>query len=173
MGLHSKRAREKSIPEQHLTAPTGDRLALLHGLLDADGSIGKLGRIKFSSPSRQLCQDLLRLINSIGGRASYRRKQNVRFTAPRQATSKAARDAHRLLNVRLPETVGPFLTDGQRSRMQYGRAAGQWTVQDVTSVGSSPVMAIQVSAADGQWIGSGYTAFVSEVNEGASDGLAA
>ncbi len=115
----------------------------------------------------------MRLVHRVGGRASYRHKQNVRFTAPRQATSKAARDAQGLLHVRLPEIVEPFLTDNKRSRMQYGRAARHWTVQNVTPGRSSPMMTIQVSAADGQWIGSGYTAFVSEVNDGTSAGLAA
>ncbi len=123
LNLLGKRAWDKFIPEQYLTAPGGARLALLQELLDTDGTTDKLGRIECSSSSPQLCQDLLRLVHRVGGRASYRHKQNVRFTAPRQATSKAARDAHRLLNVRLPEIVEPFPTDSKRSRMQYGRAA--------------------------------------------------
>ncbi len=130
--LLGKRAWDK-FPEPYLAAPAASRLALLQGLLDTDGSIDKHGRIEFSSASRHLTQDTLQLINDPGGRASYRRKTGVHFTSPRQATRKAARDAHRLLNIRLPETVDPFRTEDKNNRMVVGRNARQWTIVDVTA----------------------------------------
>lgn len=60
----------KFIPEEYLFASAEQRWELLRGLLDTDGSVGKLGRyIEYTSVSEQLIKDVQQLVWSLGGQA--------------------------------------------------------------------------------------------------------
>jgi len=62
---------EKHIPYQYLIAPIKDRLELLAGLLDTDGSLrAKENRYNFSTCDRQLAEDVISLIRTFGWRTS-------------------------------------------------------------------------------------------------------
>ncbi|MCV7174924.1 LAGLIDADG family homing endonuclease [Mycolicibacterium sphagni] len=66
-------ASDKHIPEQYLTAGTEQRLALLQGLCDTDGSIDeKNGVVRFASSRRRLADQVLYLARSLGFRATLR-----------------------------------------------------------------------------------------------------
>jgi phage terminase large subunit-like protein/intein/homing endonuclease len=56
----------KHIPEQYLRASVKQRLALLQGLLDTDGSISPAGQVEFCSCRERLASDTLELIQSLG-----------------------------------------------------------------------------------------------------------
>lgn len=59
---------QKHIPEQYFWGSIEQRLELLRGLMDTDGTIDKIRNSKeFSSSSLQLFKDVKRLIESLGG----------------------------------------------------------------------------------------------------------
>lgn len=60
----------KHIPEEYFTASYEDRLELLRGLLDSDGSIGKNGRVEITQVRPDLMRDIQRLLSTLGIRAS-------------------------------------------------------------------------------------------------------
>ena len=61
----------KFIPKDYFYGSVEQRLALLQGLLDTDGTINKdRGTIKFSTVSKQLCQGVIDLVRSLGGIAT-------------------------------------------------------------------------------------------------------
>jgi hypothetical protein len=61
-------SRNKFLPTRCLFASVTDRLALLQGLLDGDGSISKSdNRISYSTVSEQLAYDVRALVESLGG----------------------------------------------------------------------------------------------------------
>lgn len=62
----------KHIPARYLRSSYEQRLALLQGLLDTDGSIADDGGIEFCVTHRRLAHDTLELIRSLGIRASIR-----------------------------------------------------------------------------------------------------
>lgn len=71
MGLKSH---EKFIPESYLYADIEQRLALLQGLMDTDGTVcnngSKYGRkITYSSTSKELAYGVIWLVESLGGKA--------------------------------------------------------------------------------------------------------
>lgn len=69
-GLMGKRSFEKFIPKEYLNGSHKQRLALVQGLLDTDGTVCKdKGTIAFSSSSKQLALDFQYLIRSLGGYA--------------------------------------------------------------------------------------------------------
>lgn len=60
----------KSIPEDYMNASFGQRMELLRGLMDTDGTChNKTGRCSFSSTRRDLAVQVLRLVRSLGIKA--------------------------------------------------------------------------------------------------------
>lgn len=66
----------KFIPQKYFMASIEQRLALLRGLMDTDGTVSKSGRISFTSSSHQLVDDLACLVRSLGGTASSIQKHS-------------------------------------------------------------------------------------------------
>ena len=63
------RGEYKFVPVHYFYGSVEQRLGLLQGLLDTDGTISPHGRIAFTSNSLQLCQDVASLVRSLGGTA--------------------------------------------------------------------------------------------------------
>lgn len=66
IGLMGKKSCDKFIPQQYLYGSIEQRVALLQGLLDTDGSISKNSVIEFSTSSPQLADDTQQLCESLG-----------------------------------------------------------------------------------------------------------
>lgn len=71
-GLLEKRSDEKFIPWDYLHSSVDDRLALLQGLCDTDGSVSRGEFIDYSTSSKQLADDIIYLVRSLGGRATMK-----------------------------------------------------------------------------------------------------
>lgn len=67
---------QKFIPHEYFLGSVEQRLALLRGLMDTDGTVSETGRLSFTSSSHQLCDDLACLVRSLGGTASLIRKHS-------------------------------------------------------------------------------------------------
>ena len=80
MGLQGKRAWEKFIPDDYLYGPEDVRREMLRGLLDTDGSVSKRGKVKFTTTSARLAEDVRFLIQSIGGLALTSVNQAPKYT---------------------------------------------------------------------------------------------
>ena len=71
MGLYGTTSINKFIPKMYLEeANEAQKLQLLAGLLDTDGTVGKTKNISYCSISEQLAKDVQYLIRSLGGKAS-------------------------------------------------------------------------------------------------------
>jgi hypothetical protein len=68
--LFAKYSYEKHIPNNFLHASTKQRLHLLQGLMDTDGTIDTQGTSSYSTTSHQLALDVQYLVRSLGGMAS-------------------------------------------------------------------------------------------------------
>lgn len=66
MGLNV-RGEQKFIPHEYFLSSIEQRLALLQGLMDTDGTVSKNGRLSFTSASHQLVDNLACLVRSLGG----------------------------------------------------------------------------------------------------------
>lgn len=64
------RGEQKFIPYEYFQGSIEQRLALLQGLMDTDGTVSEKGRCSFTSSSHQLVDDLACLVRSLGGTAS-------------------------------------------------------------------------------------------------------
>lgn len=68
-GLAHCRSWEKFIPEPYLRSSLADRMELLRGLMDTDGTVDDRGRCYYTTTSERLRDDVLELVRSMGGKA--------------------------------------------------------------------------------------------------------
>ena len=61
----------KFIPQEYLMSDVEDRFELVRGLIDTDGHIDKKGHVYFSSSNRQLCDDFIFVVRSLGYRTTF------------------------------------------------------------------------------------------------------
>lgn len=76
LGLVGCSSHRKRVPPEYMMADAADRLALLQGLMDTDGSVSPTsGARMFYSVNRSLCEDVAALVRSLGMNASVRHKK--------------------------------------------------------------------------------------------------
>lgn len=69
--------RAKHIPDCYLRASVGDRVALLQGLMDTDGTCDKRGAAEFYNSNEQLARDFVELAHSLGCKTTWRDKRAI------------------------------------------------------------------------------------------------
>ncbi len=132
----------KFIPEDYLLNSPDVRLGVLQGLLDSDGGPvtqpGRTCRIQFTTVSDQLRDDVLFLVQSLGGIAYSR-------------TPKA--EAH-VIDIRLPESVTPFRLS--RKAREYAESGGGGAprryIERIEPAGTEEAVCISVAAADSLYV---------------------
>jgi hypothetical protein len=75
LGLMGKNSYTKEIPELYMHGSTDQRIALIQGLMDTDGTIDTNGSLSFSSSSYTLAKQMQYLIRSVGGIARIKHKE--------------------------------------------------------------------------------------------------
>jgi replicative DNA helicase len=80
LGLWGHRANTKFIPKAYLQADKESRWELLRGLMDTDGTAGnKNGTPSYCTVSKQLAEDFVYLVRSLGGLAKIGKPQRKSF----------------------------------------------------------------------------------------------
>lgn len=69
--------KNKHIPEEYLQSSISQRMELLRGLMDTDGTCNKAGQCEFTQKSKELAYSVLELIRSLGIKATIREKKAV------------------------------------------------------------------------------------------------
>lgn len=76
-GLLGARSWEKFIPTTLKLGHIEERLEVLQGLMDTDGTVDDRGRVYFSSTSQRLAEDVQFIVRSLGGKAKIRSKTST------------------------------------------------------------------------------------------------
>jgi hypothetical protein len=143
LGLWGKLSKDKHIPTAYLSSATSDRLDLLRGLLDTDGSVAAPERIEFGSMSQQLVCGVRELIESLGGVATL---------GPGHAGSFRVRGS-------IPEHVLPFYCS-RKVNTYRSKGSNQRTpyraVVSIAPVESRECTCIRVGASDGLFAIAGH-----------------
>jgi len=74
LGLHKRYGGEKHIPEEYFTATYEEKMELIRGLMDSDGYAHSGAFVQFAQSEGRLKDDVIRLIESLGLKASIIRR---------------------------------------------------------------------------------------------------
>ena len=109
------RDEKRYIPEDYLLASPKQRLELLQGLFDGDGYVGS-SSYEISSVSPQLAEDIVFLIESLGGRATRCPKRPGKYRLP-DGTIKECQESYRI-SFTMPSNLPPFSSEKHKSRSE-------------------------------------------------------
>jgi hypothetical protein len=150
MGLWSRRSEQKFVPEVYKWALPRDREALLQGLLDTDGSTDAVGRIEFTSTSRQLREDVVFLVQSLGGIAT--RGERETFYTDRRGKRIPCKRAYRT-NIVLPKGVRAFRLKRKADRWHAPTTyAPCRSIKSIERAGRENVTCIRVDSPDSLYV---------------------
>lgn len=130
----------KHIPAEYLRASLSQRLDLLRGLMDTDGSVGSIGKesCEFSSKWEHLARQVAELSRSLGYRSTVSRK-----TDARSRTGETWR-----VTFRADPDIVPFLLERKAERCVTPVWVKNRAIVSIEQVESVPVRCIAVETPD-------------------------
>jgi phosphate starvation-inducible protein PhoH and related proteins len=152
LGLLGTRSDPKSVPEGYLLNSSTVRLALLQGLLDADGGQrGRTSRIQYLTTSPRLREDVLFLVRSLGGVAYW--CAGPAGCIPGGARRREVPHEAYVLDIQLPAGVVPFrLPSKSLLYEESGGGRPMRFVDRIEPAGVEESVCIQVAAADSLYV---------------------
>lgn len=158
LGLSGKKSEAKFVPEDYLFNSASVRLAVLQGLLDSDGGPvtqeGRTCRIQYSTTSERLCDNVIFIVESLGGVAHLR----TRAAEGRKPGLARGREVHhrfdsQILDIRLPAGTAPFRL--ARKAAKYDKTGGgrpMRFIDRIEPVGTTEAVCISVAAEDSLYV---------------------
>lgn len=114
LDLMGKKSDKKFIPKEYLLGDLDQRLQLLRGLMDTDGTAEKNNSISYCTVSKQLAEDFVYLVRSVGGVASVTKKE--RGYKGRNGTYIKCKDAYNIV-VRHKSPESLFMLERKQERV--------------------------------------------------------
>ncbi|MDQ2706505.1 MAG: PhoH family protein [Actinomycetota bacterium] len=163
LGLIGTRSHTKFVPRQYLLNTPEIRLGVLQGLLDTDGGpvkqLERTCRVQYTTTSSRLRDDVVELVQSLGG-VAYSRSRPSDGRRPGRARGRAVAHRHDayVIDLRLPADIEPFRLS--RKRETYLAAGGGGRpmrhIESIDPAGRSQTVCIRVAAADSLYVTEDY-----------------
>jgi phosphate starvation-inducible PhoH-like protein len=159
LDLLGNRSHAKFVPEVYLRNSADVRLAVLQGLLDADGGpvtqADRTCRVQYTTTSIVLRDDVVALVQSLGG-VAYTRRRAAQGREPGRAHGRDVHhrhDAH-IVDIRLPEGIEPFrlARKAEKYRAAGGGGRPMRFVDSIEPAGREETVCIQVAAQDSLYV---------------------
>lgn len=154
LGLMNKYSYEKHIPEIYLRASIPDRIALLQGLMDSDGTVDS-GTLSYSSTSIKLSEDIVDLARGLGLRCST----SSRITKYTNSTNAKVDGRISYRTTMLINTLefNPFRLSRKLSKFKINK--GEYSerfIEDIKLVGKEQCQCIAIGHPDKLYITDDY-----------------
>ena len=153
LGLFGCYSHEKWIPEDYLWSTEEDRLALLRGLMDTDGTIDKRGVVEFHSTSERLAQGVRSLVQSFGGTCSITRRVTRYTHGGQRRRGKPVVIVRAALPPELVPVTVPRKVERYRPRTSY---LPQRRIVDITPDTRAEARCLRVDAEDHLYVSENY-----------------
>lgn len=134
----------KHVPDAYLLASADQRLALLQGLMDTDGTISREGNAYFTSTTRDLAESVRFLARSLGWRATINERK-VKKCLYWQVT----------FTPRVSDGISPFRLERKHERVRDVASVDtrrRCSIKAITPVATRPTRCIKVAAPDGLFL---------------------
>ncbi|MFI1535986.1 PhoH family protein [Streptomyces anandii] len=159
LDLLGARSYSKFVPDAYLYNSAEVRLAVLQGLLDSDGGPvaqrDRTCRIQYTTTSITLRDDVIALVQSLGG-VAYTRRRVAEGRGPGLAGGREVahrRDAH-IIDIRLPEGIEPFRLARKHDKYHAAGGGGRPMrfIDSIEPAGREECVCIQVAAEDSLYV---------------------
>ena len=153
MGILDKYSYEKTIPENYLYNTVEVRTALLQGLMDADGEVGKAnGCVQYGSTSYKLIEQIVWLVRSLGGKAQISPAVKKPFYRDEDGNKVAGRDFWRA-TLTIPHGFKVFNVEARQERITHvqERYLTRW-IDDIELLDQEDCMCVTVSNPNGLYL---------------------
>jgi hypothetical protein len=138
--LCGKLSYEKHIPKDYLFSSINQRIDLLSGLIDTDGSI--INNIyTFSTTSKQLKDDVIFLVQSLGG-TSHCLEMNTKYTYKNELLN--GRLSYKL-TIRLPQDIIAFKSEKHNKKYKKGNTNPNRSIRSIEYLGKEDCCCIKTS----------------------------
>jgi len=145
LDLRGIKMSEKFVPDIYKFGSIEQRLSLLQGLLDTDGTISKTSRISFSNTSPQLIKDVQDIVRSLGGIAY---EPQVRNATDRWATA---------YKIEILMPTNPFRLERKANRWFYRERQKQMVpLHDIVEIAEEPSQCIAIGSNDHLYLAGDY-----------------
>ena len=158
LGLAGTTSHTKFVPRVYLDNAPWVRFAVLEGLLDADGGpvtqADRTCRVQYCTTSPQLRDDVVHIVRSLGGVATWRLRPAV-GRRPGLVNGRPVEHRHDafVVEIRLPEGFVPFRLGRKRDTfLREGSGRPMRYIESIEPAGASETMCIQVAAADSLYV---------------------
>lgn len=149
----------KHIPMDYLTSSIEQRLALLQGLMDTDGTVKNSGACRISLSNSELAIGTLELIRSLGIKATMSSSMaKITEDDPDNPGQKRRRETSLSYTISFHTLLPVFRADRKLDRMEsaLSRKAQSHYVRSVTKIESEPTRCIRVDSEDHTYLAAGY-----------------
>jgi phosphate starvation-inducible PhoH-like protein len=152
LNLLGTKSNTKFIPDIYKYNSIENRIELLKGLLDTDGDIGthpnRTCRVNFNSTSPQLINDIIEIVNSLGGTCTFPRicRKKGEISHWNNQHIKCNYDVIRI-NIILPPNINPFKL--KRKNILYQNTTNIYrTIDKVEYIGEKEAQCILIDSKD-------------------------
>lgn len=130
----------KFIPEDYFWGSIDQRMELLRGLMDTDGTVNTEGLCSFTTSSQQLATDIRRLVDSLGGLTFIKERQGkYKKNGQHFITSKH-------YQIRVAIQTCPFKLSRKKARYRFQtRNKHERVIYNIEEIGKKPVRCITVT----------------------------
>lgn len=145
---------ERYIPDDYKFNSAENRRELLRGLLDSDGECGTQGSIGYSSTSKQLAEDVIWLVRSLGGKAMMQEAGKHGWYPDGEGGRVECRDCYR---VTINLDWNPFTIEHRKARWKPSehRYMTRW-IESIEYSHDEDAMCITVEAEDGLYLANDF-----------------
>ncbi|MFI8106250.1 PhoH family protein [Streptomyces sp. NPDC086023] len=160
LDLIGTRSHSKFVPDDYLFNTAEVRLAVLQGLLDADGGPvvqqDRTCRVQYSTASILLRDDVIALVQSLGG-VAYTRRRPAEGRHQGNAVAAHRYDSH-VVDIRLPEGIEPFRLTRKVEKYHAAGGGGRPMrfIDSIEPAGREEAVCIQVGAEDSLYVTEDY-----------------
>jgi len=155
LGLAKKSSHEKFIPEAYKRGSVAQRVALLQGLLDTDGSVGSGGtHASFTSTSERLARDVQEIAWSIGAIATIAPRQT--YFTDKHGEKQAGHPSWRVSIVH-PEIARLFSLPRQVALCRPSSVVNRrLRISRIEEIGEKPAQCIKIDHPEGLYLTNDY-----------------
>lgn len=155
-------AQDKFVPADYKYNSVEIRLEILKGLLDTNGTCNKSGEVTFFSTSKQLVNDVIEIVKSLGGRAKLRTRDDGGIAKILGVTTNASVSYECALS--LPEKYNPFFISRKQDVYSQENIKHNY-IKSIELVGSFECQCILIDHPDHLYITDDYIVTHNTVDE--------